>query len=399
MDEILKFAIETGIINMPGVQSKIAMKKRKELLEKHTYKIWKGNDGKWRTYLPDKEKGRRMIKKNSQEEVEDTVCKFYSNGEIPKTFDSAYWHWRNVQDEFLCDNSIVKYNSDYKRHFKDSDFSQQSLSSINQEDIQLFIIKEVKDKKLCKESCKRLLGYIKNTLDSAKINHWIEENPADAIKAKSFYKYCTETIKTAETKTISKEDMERLKKLLGISYEKHPEYIPAYAVEFASLTGMRVGEISALKWEDISEECIIIQRSEKYNRIEKKYFIDDTKNGKTRVFPVTEPISKLLSTIKKAEMAHGYCCEWVFANENGRVHAPVISSCIKNKCRQAHISERGIHALRMTLNSKLRCDGVSATVAASLLGHSPEVNEKYYTFDVTSLKEKAEIISRVEMLG
>lgn len=36
----------------------------------------------------------------------------------------------------------------------------------------------------------------------------------------------------------------------------------------------------------------------------------------------------------------------------------------------------------------LRCDGVSATVAASLLGHTEEVNEKYYTYDVTEMSEK-----------
>ena len=30
-------------------------------------------------------------------------------------------------------------------------------------------------------------------------------------------------------------------------HEKKPNYIPTYAIEFASLTGMRVGEISALR--------------------------------------------------------------------------------------------------------------------------------------------------------
>lgn len=100
-------------------------------------------------------------------------------------------------------------------------------------------------------------------------------------------------------------------------------------------------------------------------------------------------------SVKQTEIKNNYLCEWVFANENGRVHAPVISSCSKNKCRQLGITEKGIHAYRRTINSKIRCEGVSSTVAAALLGHTEQVNEKYYTFDISSIEEKATIISKI----
>ena len=44
---------------------------------------------------------------------------------------------------------------------------------------------------------------------------------------------------------------------------------------------------------------------------------------------------------------------------------------------------------------KIRNIGVAPTVAATLLGHSVEVNQKYYTFDVTSNDEKKEIVSLI----
>ena len=178
-------------------------------------------------------------------------------------------------------------------------------------------------------------------------------------------------------------------------YANKPWYIPTYAVVLASLTGMRVGELSALRWEDIENGKIIIRNSEKYDRKAKEYFISSTKNDKVRSFPITEEIEKLLESVKNAEIEYGYYCEWIFANENGRVHAPVISSCIKNKCRIAGITEKGIHALRKTVNSKMRHNGVSKSVASSLLGHTEEVNEKYYTFDVSSMEEKKCIVSKV----
>ena len=223
----------------------------------------------------------------------------------------------------------------------------------------------------------------------------VYENPMEFLRAKQFYKYCEEKARPVEKRIVSDSDLEKLYKQFREDYKIHPEYIPTYAVHLASLTGMRVAEISALTWDCITETYIIINKSEKYNRQTKEYFVDKTKNEKERIFPVTEEISSLLALVRKVEIQNGYICEWVFANGNGRIHAPMISSCSKNKCRQIGIDEKGIHAYRRTVNSKMRCNGVSATVAASLLGHTAEANEQYYTFDVSSIQEKAAIVSKI----
>lgn len=393
---ILQYAVENDMIDLSYVQEQMAMKKRLELLTMHPYKISQGKDSRWRTYLPNENTGRKMVKRNTRKEVEDVVVEFYkSNEEKPKTFDDAYQHWRTIQDTLVSSNSTVKYDIDYKRYFENTDFSRKLIEKITEEDIKVFIVKTVKDKKLCKKACKTLFGYIRNTINSARINKIIYDNPMEFLEAKQFYKYCTDVSRANKKKLVSDSEMKLLYMKFFEDYESHPEYIPTYAVHLATLTGMRVGEISALSWECVMENYIIIDKSEKYNRKTKEYHIDKTKNGKSRAFPLTDEIKDLLDAVKKAEMQNGYICEWVFANEAGRIHAPVISSCLKNKCRQIGISEKGIHAFRRTINSKLRCRGVSSTIAASLLGHTEEVNEMYYTFDVSSMQEKAMIVSGV----
>ena len=77
------------------------------------------------------------------------------------------------------------------------------------------------------------------------------------------------------------------------------------------------------------------------------------------------------------------------------IHAPVLSSCAKNKCKQIGIPYKSIHAYRRTFSSKLKCNGVSTTVVASLLGHTEEVNEQYYTYDITEMKEKQIMVGMV----
>ena len=395
----MKYAIENGIIDMSYVKAQIEMKRNEEILSKHPYKITKGNDGYSRTYLPDEDKKRKMVKKKNRSDIEDAIIEYYSSKNKKTTnlvtFDDTYFNWRKSQDELLSDNSKVKYNTDYTRFFKDTDFSKKDINQINEEIIQVFIVSSIKRLSLTKKACKTLFGYIKNTINSAKKKKVIKDNPMEFMEAKKFYKYCIENTKPTAKKIISDEDMKKIYGQLHQDYEDNPSYIPSYAVELASLTGMRVGEISALRWDNINDKFILINQSEKYNRLEKRYYIDRTKNQKDRIFPMTDEIKDLFNRIKKIEIQNGFICEWVFANSNGRIHAPTISSCLKNKCRQLGIDEKGIHAFRRTLNSKLRCEGVSATVAASMLGHTEEVNEQYYTFDITTLEEKSEIISKI----
>lgn len=52
----------------------------------------------------------------------------------------------------------------------------------------------------------------------------------------------------------------------------------------------------------------------------------------------------------------------------------------------------GITALRKSINSNLKKNGVPATMVAIILGHSPEVNGKYYTYDTSNLAVKQKII-------
>lgn len=396
MDDALKFAIENGIIDLLYVQEKYEMSKREELLEKHKWAISQGKDGYWRTYLPDGNNGRKMIKKHTRKDAEDAVIGYYKKQEEKdRTFLDVYMTWRSVQDRMVSDNTVYKYETDLKRYFGKTEFSSIKIIDISEDDIKLFMVDTIKKLSLCQKASKTLFGYIRNTVLHAMKHKIISEDPTKLLMAKDFYKYCTHNKKTINEQTISEKDMKLLSAKINQDHEEHPEYMPAYAVQLAFFTGMRVGEISALTWNDITEDGIIIDKSEKYNRKTKEYYIDSTKNGKERIFPMTMQIKKLLDSVKMVEMKNGFICEFVFANAEGRIHAPVISSCIKNKCRQIGINEKGIHACRKTLNSRMRCDGVSATMAASLLGHSPEVNEQYYTFDVSTMREKTKIVEKV----
>ena len=65
--EILSVLFENGIVNPDGVRDIMNKKRTEKLLSYHNHKIWKGDDGRWRTFLPDpdKPKGRKLISRSS----------------------------------------------------------------------------------------------------------------------------------------------------------------------------------------------------------------------------------------------------------------------------------------------------------------------------------------------
>ena len=128
-----------------------------------------------------------------------------------------------------------------------------------------------------------------------------------------------------------------------------------------------------------------------------------TKNGKERVFPLTDQIKELLERIREYETNEGILCEYIFVDKNGcRMCKSKISDAIRNKTMSDEFSSiKSIHAIRRTVNSRLKCSGVSTTVASSLLGHTERVNEQNYTYDILGINEKKLIIENMQlgMLG
>lgn len=398
---ILQYAIDNGIIDMNSLEEQVKMMEEQKLLNQHAHKIWQGKDGKWRTYLPDASKtnGRRLIKKTSPEAITAAIVAYYKKEDNEPeiiTFKMMYERWRKYKDNLVSNNTIAKYNSNYIRYFEGTEFENMDIKSITQEDVEIFICKKTKDNGFCKSATKTLFEYIDNVFQSAVRNHILNDSPVKALQAKQFYRYCTNKKRPMDKTIFEKEEKAKLYEQLKSDHKNNPNYIPSYAIEFALLTGCRVGEISALRWDCIKEKTILIHQSEKRDKITKEYFIDQTKNGESRVFPLTGALKELLNKIKKVEIEYGYICEWVFANENGRIHSPVISSCLKNKCKQIGIPAKGIHACRRTFNSVMKCGGVSSQTAAALLGHSPQVNDRYYSFDIENIEEKEKIVSAAQ---
>src|SRR5690606_10330302 len=94
--------------------------------------------------------------------------------------------------------------------------------------------------------------------------------------------------------------LEEIRRLLREARERNHPWYPIWAV--ALLTGMRNGELFALKWSDVDLDkgLITVQRS--YNKRTKEF--KSTKAGYWRTVPVSEELKQLLLHLRQQQQ-HG----------------------------------------------------------------------------------------------
>lgn len=167
-------------------------------------------------------------------------------------------------------------------------------------------------------------------------------------------------------------------------------YINGYAMLFAIETGVRVGELCALKWEDITANSIHIHSQQLNKSVEggkEYYLVPYTKNEKGESedgsdFPLTKKIKELLLELKNKQDALGIRSVFIFCHEDGEwIKTDAYITFLRRLCQSKNFNVTNNHALRMSLNSNVLLPlGISAADRAAMLGHSIETNLKYYSF-------------------
>lgn len=141
-------------------------------------------------------------------------------------------------------------------------------------------------------------------------------------------------------------------------------------IVIAFRTGMRPGEIYALKWSDINYEQQFISVQRALSRANSKSILKTTKTaaGVRRI----DIDSKLVSHLK--EMREKTEGEFVFpAKQEGRCECHIpwnISKILKDMCRRAGIQPRNFYSLRHTHATVLLANGVHPKIVQERLGHS-----------------------------
>lgn len=385
---------------------------RQKFLRMHTAPITqgKGSDKRWTTRVSDKSKpdGRRVIRKATKEEVENEVIEFYMELERSAkqakistaiTLSALFPLWIEYasQRPSIASETLRKYRNDYKRFIADGNFGKMKVREIDYIDIEEFLITEIQRLNLKKKALGNLFGYLKSVFAYAMRQRLIQCNPCDLVDLKNVRPYCDSTAKPDAERVLSDAEVSTLLECIHEHQVDHPLYMADYAIEICIHTGLRVGEVAALRWDCIENGELYIKQSE--HRIDhddsaSTYEIGATKNGKERRIPISSGLQAVFDRIHILQEEHGIHSEYIVADNDGRVIAPTISKAMYRRGVEANIKAKSIHALRRTVSSKMNSRLPSATVAL-IMGHTETVNQNHYNYDIVELKIKKEAMEQI----
>ncbi len=145
---------------------------------------------------------------------------------------------------------------------------------------------------------------------------------------------------------------------------------------FAINTGMRIGEIGALRYADIRDNTIHVERTITRTEVGSYRVGDDAKTvAGRRSIPMNEQIEKIINEQKELNMmlTGGIMSinDYLFkAVEGGLLSASPIDREIKRICKAAGIEPFTMHALRATFARRAIESGMNPKTLQEILGHS-----------------------------
>lgn len=155
-------------------------------------------------------------------------------------------------------------------------------------------------------------------------------------------------------------------------------------------TGMRIGEIAALKHEDIRDNCIYVCRTEvKYKGEDGKWTVGiknfaKTKAGNRQIFFPETAVWTLEQIIKLNP--HG---EYLFMNNGKRIRENTFNKRLSIVCEELKLNHRSTHKIRKTYGTTLLDSDVNDSFVSEQMGHTDvATTRKLYYYSNKSEKTK-----------
>lgn len=397
----LKYAIENGIIDLSRIQEKIEMTKREEILKNYRKSIWKASDGYWKIRMAYDETGRKkLFKRRLKQDLEDLIVKIHreklENPTVEKIF--REWAQRKVDLNKISVQTFQRYEQDFNRFFKE--LGSQRIKSLEPDDISNFLEEQISEHNLSAKAFSNLKTITRGTLKWAKRNKLIDWNVQELfydldVTDKSFKK----NVKEDSEEVFDDSEMNKIIKYL----KSNPDMVNL-GLMLTFVTGLRIGELSALKWEDWiyskdgeSASIIKIRRTESrhYDGHKGIYEIKDFPKTEAGVRNVVIPQSCIWILQRLRSMSA--FCEFVFWKDGDRIKTYSFRNRLKTVCKKTGCVQKSPHKIRKTYCTILLDHSVDNQMVISQMGHTNiTCSENYYHRDRKDLAKKQKIMDSID---
>jgi integrase len=300
-------------------------------------------------------------------------------------FGATFWtHWESEflkykeQRGYTISKAHAKNQARYFQVYIEPALGKKRLDLITPPMVEPWFL-SLKDQGLSHQTCNHLLSNLRTILGEAMRRGIIASNPADAIKPLAKDSKTRGILAVDEVKTLFGPNA-------GVDYWTTSTYSLANLT--AATTGMRMGEIQALRWCDIGKDRITVRHS-----WDRRFGLKTTKTAKERVIPLAPALRSQLLLLSANRTPEAF----VFSNTRGEtpVHEDPLLGSFYGALEKIGIDEAGrkernitFHSWRHFFNTFLRKKGIHDSKVQMVTGHSSQDMTEHYThFDIDDLKE------------
>lgn len=392
-NDILRFIINNGMVNISDVQNSIEAMKREEVLKKHPYKIWEGKDGKWYTYLPDGE-GRKLKKRTTQKAIENEVIQYLKSEIVNPTIEEVFHEWndRRLELKKISQSSHLRFKQIFNRHYKE--FGKKKIKNVTSQDIEEFLEEQIAQYELSAKAFSNLKTITKGLLKRAKKRNLIDMNVEELFQemdtSESHFK---RKIKEDCEEVFSEDELPKV-----LSYLTENPDLKNLGILLMFLTGIRVGELVTLKHSDFDGNTFKIRRTEtKYVDENGKYVYGVKDFPKSEAGVRTVIIPKSYSWVTNKLRLVNPFGEFIFVEAGDR---RLTTNCMRRRmervCDKLGIVRKSPHKARKTYGSILLDNGIDNKLITDLMGHTDILcTEGHYHRNRKTLERKSEILSDI----
>ena len=395
--ELLQYALNCGIMDYDTIQQKKELAEKKQYLEKHTFRIWQGSNGRFYTYLPDENArhGRVQIKRNQRSDLEDEIVRYYREQDQDPFIREIFEEWMAEKLAYgeIKKQTYDRYYTDFDRFFSGKKISEVHISHITENMLECFIKETIHDQSLTVKGWGNLrtliLGIFKYAKKKGRTRISITNFMGDLQLSRNAFR---KRVFTDEESVFMDNEVAEIRNYIN----SQPPSIINLGILLSVETGVRVGELSALKPGDIRDHVINVSRTEERYKDENGHYVfrvrefTKGKNGYRNVF-VTDQAMDILSRIR--EMNPGG--EYLFMDNGDRIKGKAFTVKLEKICRYVGIQERSMHKIRKTYATRLLNGVVDEKLVTRQMGHTDILTTKnYYYFNNRNDDEAKEIISR-----
>ncbi len=397
---ILNYKSEHGRIKSITDLEHYCSMKRKEILQNHQATITELQTGKYKGYYQtfyydDKTNGRRILRAKTRKQLDDKLVSLYMGIVNSKkhTIEECFWGWIDYLSIDKKRSTIRIYKSVFKRHFE-------SIKDLYIEDMTGFDIKthakkEVANNKLTQKGYSayktNLLGIWHYAKDKGYISLRIEDITAELKRElkKSFYPP-KNLYRQDEDRVLSDSELNKL-----IEYCLNSKRLVDYGICLITGTGLRIGELAALKKSDISPDrkYLLITKTEERVSDGADYEVSDkpkTEAGLRKVLLTSD----MVDIVGKILMTSDSNSEYLFSDkELSRYPTKKFRDRLYRICKYVDIPKRSPHALRRTYATMLYEMKVPEELIIRQMGHVDiDITKKNYIFNRRSNDELISIL-------